>query len=89
MVIIILGIYWFTYSQKNVSNNNQPSPTSAFVLDPKNCAYNIENQVVALVDGYSEQEVAPGSASKQSPDILAMKFLEILTMMVSLILLLS
>ncbi len=64
LVIIILGIYWFTYSQKNVSNNNQPSPTSAFVLDPKNCAYNIENQAVALVDGYSEQEVAPGSASK-------------------------
>lgn len=34
------------------------------VLDAKNCTYNIAGQEVTLKNGYSEQEAAPGSASK-------------------------
>jgi hypothetical protein len=33
-------------------------------IDFKNCSYNIQGKDVQLKDGYSEEEIAPGSASK-------------------------
>lgn len=39
-------------------------PTTAFTFDPKNTTYTIEGQSVTLINGVSEVESAPGSASK-------------------------
>jgi len=36
----------------------------SFVLDQKNCTYNIEGKQVTLVNGKAELEIVPGSASK-------------------------
>jgi hypothetical protein len=49
-----LGIY-FSYS------NKKQEPV---VFDPKNATYEIEGSSFTLIDGQSEDEIAPGSASK-------------------------
>lgn len=36
----------------------------SYMLDSKNCTYNIDNQEISLVNGQAEQEITPGSASK-------------------------
>jgi len=42
----------------------QSTETQQFTLDAKNCTYLIEGQNITLINGYSEEEVAPGSVSK-------------------------
>lgn len=38
------------------------------VFDPKNCSYAIDNKNILLKDGHFEQEIVPGSASKEIID---------------------
>lgn len=37
-------------------------------FDPKNCSYTIDNKNILLKDGHFEQEIVPGSASKEIVD---------------------
>lgn len=60
ILLILLGaISWFYYSQQ------RPTITENFILDAKNCVYDIDGDIITLENGYSEREVAPGSASKK------------------------
>ena len=59
IIILVLGgvlLYW-PASKPSITVKPQ-------VSDYKNITYTIENQPVTLVNGYSEKEAAPGSASK-------------------------
>lgn len=64
VVILLVGIigigYWFYQSQQE----EQPIETQTFTLDARNCTYLVEGKNITLTNGYSEEEVAPGSASK-------------------------
>src|SRR5574338_470368 len=44
---------------------NEPAGQTALGKDPQNATYLIEGKPVTLVNGMAEQEIAPGSASKQ------------------------
>ncbi|MFZ3054403.1 MAG: hypothetical protein WA091_00255 [Minisyncoccales bacterium] len=55
-IIIIIGLFF--YFERNKSE------------DPLNAIYTIENQQILLKDGFSEIEIAPGSASKQTTFVL-------------------
>ena len=56
LVLLAVGLFW-------LKNATQPSPMPQ-VADYKNLSYLIEGEQVTLVNGYSEMEMAPGSASK-------------------------
>jgi len=61
LAVIIIGIgYWFYQSQKE----EQLIETQTFTLDARNCTYIIEGKNITLTNGYSEEEIAPVSASK-------------------------
>lgn len=53
LAIVLIGGYIVIGNKKVVVNT-----------DPKNATYTIDGEKVTLVDGTAEQEVAPGSASK-------------------------
>lgn len=62
LIVVIIGVgYWIYQFQKEVK---QPTESKVFTLDSRNCTYYIENENITLKDGYSEKEIAPGSASK-------------------------
>lgn len=61
LIVVVAGGYSIYHSQKGIK---QSTETQKFTLDAKNCTYLIEGQNITLVNGYSEKEVAPGSASK-------------------------
>ena len=62
LAVVVIGIgYWILQSQKEVG---QPTGTQEFTLDPQNCTYVVEGKNITLVNGYSEEEIVPGSASK-------------------------
>ncbi len=61
-IIILGGADYFIYQSKTEIEN--PEETERVALTPKNCAYIIEGKNITLEDGYSEEEIAPGSASK-------------------------
>jgi hypothetical protein len=57
-IVVTIGIgYWVYCSQKEVEQE-------VFILDPENCTYVIEGKATTLIDGYSEEEIVSGSASK-------------------------
>ncbi len=59
--VVLFGLNpWLDAGQENQSPVNSKPAT----LDYKNITYIIENQPIKLINGYSEMEVAPGSASK-------------------------
>lgn len=53
IIIVIIVIAYLIYQ-----------PKEKFTLDAKNCSYIVEAKEIVLEDGYSEEEIAPGSASK-------------------------
>jgi hypothetical protein len=60
LVILIGGFFWlnsYIYEEK------QGEVVSVFV-DYKDASYVIDKKVVSLVNGYAEEEIAPGSSSK-------------------------
>lgn len=57
--IIIIVIAFFALNNYIYEEKQAPAGE-----DPRNTEYSINNQRVALVDGYTEMEAAPGSASK-------------------------
>lgn len=62
-VLIAAGIFFFTGRNAKAPVAPGVSQNTA-VFDPKNAAYEIEGQAVTLVNGVSETEAAPDSASK-------------------------
>ena len=48
--------------------NQAPIQKVQSIFDPKNCSYNIDNRNVLLKDGQFEQEIVPGSATKEKID---------------------
>ena len=62
IIIIVIGIGYWIYQPKEEVGGPMGSEKTA--LDPKNCTYIIERKDIALKDGYSEEEIVPGSASK-------------------------
>lgn len=60
--IVAIGAGVFLFIGKSVNTPTSPQVTGA--ADPRNATYTIEGKTVTLVDGVSEVEVAPGSASK-------------------------
>jgi len=60
LAVIILGYLTFFYQNENSSPQEKSDPLTAI----KNTEYTIEGEVFKLIDGYSEKEVAPASATK-------------------------
>lgn len=62
IIIAVAGMYKFNYlaskSGYDVDGNKVAS------VDPKNATYNIDGELITLVDGFAEKEAAPESASK-------------------------
>ena len=56
VVVFTVFLFWQEYKTNTV--------LAPVVTDYKNLTYRIENQDIKLVNGYSEMETAPGSASK-------------------------
>jgi len=55
LVIIVSGLYLISnYSNKNITQNKSVPPT---VFDPLNTTYNVENELVTLINGKSENSV--------------------------------
>lgn len=50
--------------QSTIKNSSSNAPEQKIAADPKNATYIIEGEEIALVNGKSEKEIAPGSASK-------------------------
>ncbi len=63
IVVIGIGVFFFMGKSANVPTALQ-SPQGQLGVDPKNATYTIEGKTVTLVNGVSEVEAAPGSASK-------------------------
>lgn len=61
LAVVALGVY-FTF--KAMPGPGDAANETALAADPKNASYEIEGRMVQLVDGMTEEEVAPGSASK-------------------------
>jgi hypothetical protein len=61
VLVVLAGATHFITSKRALTST--PSAKQA-AFDPKNATYQIEGQSVALVNGKSEMETAPGSASK-------------------------
>ncbi len=62
LIIVIAGIGYWIY--QSGPETKKPAESAKVALDLKNCAYIIEGKKITLKDGYSEEEIAPGSASK-------------------------
>jgi len=63
IIIAIIGIGYWAYQQPQGVEKITPTPEKT-ALDPQNCVYAIDGKNVALENGYSEEEAAPGSAEK-------------------------
>jgi len=62
LIIVVIGIgYWIYQSQPKTEKS---AGEEKVTLDQKNCTYAIEGKNILLKDGYSEEEIVPGSASK-------------------------
>jgi len=61
IIVVMVGGYLVYHPQKGIK---QSTETQKFTLDAKNCTYLIEGQNITLINGYSEEEIASGSASK-------------------------
>ena len=59
-LILIIGVL----SVNKIPNQNKNHNKTPIAFDGKNTSFNIEGNVVNLVNGVSEMSVAPGSASK-------------------------
>ncbi len=59
-IIILGGAGYFIYQLEA----GKPKEMEKAALDPKNCTYIIEGKNITLKDGYSEEAIVPGSASK-------------------------
>lgn len=66
LLIIILAVLFLaaSYWVLQLNNGSQGPEEQNFTLDPQNCAYVIDGKTITLANGYSEEEIAPGSASK-------------------------
>lgn len=62
IVVLLAGAYKFNYLSGKSGHDVDGNKTSN--TDYKNLSYTIDGQAVQLVDGLSETEAAPGSASK-------------------------
>ena len=60
LIIIGVGGYWL-YQSKIPAGNGKIEQS---VFDPKNAAYMIDGDLITLVNGKAEKEIAPGGASK-------------------------
>ena len=61
-VVAVVGYVLFSESDEMASSDKEGQ--SVVITDYRNASYTIEGKVVKLSDGYSESEVAPGSAAK-------------------------
>jgi len=62
LIVVIAGAGYGIFRLQE--RTEQPQGAQTFTLDPKNCTYTIDGKNITLVNGYSEQEIVPGSASK-------------------------
>lgn len=63
LIVILGGISYFIY-QSNTEKPSVETPERKVIVDPRNAAYLIEEEEIILVNGRSEKEAAPDSASK-------------------------
>ncbi|MEK7180972.1 MAG: hypothetical protein AAB738_01385 [Patescibacteria group bacterium] len=63
-VVLVLGIWLLGRGGVPASNTATPNGNTAVKSDPLNTTYQIEGTAVTLVNGKSEVEAAPGSATK-------------------------
>lgn len=65
-VLVWLGVVYIGLGNdaSQVNTNGTSSEIEKFGSDPKNTTYRIDGESVTLVDGLSEEELTPGSASK-------------------------
>lgn len=63
VIIISAGVY-FAMVKKVEAPTDGEKAAAALPFDPQNATYMIDGQPVTLVDGVSEVEAAPGSATK-------------------------
>ncbi len=58
IVIVAVGYWAYKESRKSTGENT-------YTLDPGNCTYVIEGENITLNDGYLNEEIIPGSASRR------------------------
>jgi len=67
-IFCLVLLTYYVYPRPMIDSSSDADifngPTTAFTFDPKNTTYTIEGQSVTLINGVSEVESAPGSASK-------------------------
>jgi len=64
VIVIIGGLgYWIYQSTKKIQPP-APTPENKVTFDPLNAIYKIEGEDFTLINGNSEKEIAPGSATK-------------------------
>lgn len=61
IILFLIGAVAIGYSYKL---KTKPKEIKETALDYKNCTYTIEEKNITLKNGYSEEEIAPNSASK-------------------------
>ncbi len=64
VIIILGGIGYFSYNSLREKSPSNVVLKQKALVDAKNATYIIENREVALINGKSEKEISPGSASK-------------------------
>ncbi len=62
VIIAVVGVGYWVYQSK--PENTEPVEEENTVFDSRNCTYVVEGKDVTLMNGYSEEEIVPGSASK-------------------------
>lgn len=62
VIVVIIGMVFWSKESTDIPVGEQKNVPSS--LPYKDAAYTIEGKTISLVDGYSEIEIAPGSASK-------------------------
>lgn len=63
LIAVLGGISYFIY-QSSTKKPSAEIPGQKVAADPRNAAYLIEGEEIILVNGKSEKEAVPGSASK-------------------------
>lgn len=66
VVVVVIGLYCYfnKYQSGLILDRGSGIEMENNQVDPKNCTYTIENKQITLKNGYAEEEIVPGSASK-------------------------
>lgn len=64
VIAAAVAIAFFLYPRVIEKSSDQPITEKSAVFDPRNATYVIDGEQITLINGASERQAAPGSASK-------------------------